>query len=365
MAALTVASCWFNAILDGLERQGLERTRLTVGVRGVVDGRFPDTSRIELSPTRTIWGRARLLSGDPLIGVKVGSTLPIHATNVIAIITAHSSTFGEAIQHLLRYQALLSEGGQFTTQSTGGSVRLQYKPNWDAVSMDVLHTDAIIACFVASGPKPTLVQLVGRPDADQASFAQILKSDVCFGARYASIDYDAKALNTIRSGADRSLCDINIAYAETLLGTLRRMDALCQRVQAAIAKLGPGAANIESIASEVGCSPRTLQRRLSSAGTSFSELFEAYRMAEALIMLSETDVGLSRIGHLLGYSEASTFSRAVSQWYGLSPRQIRKQRNSDIVRIHETHQPLSHTTSNAIGISRTRGVKRPSFVFTV
>ncbi|MGY4256676.1 AraC-like DNA-binding protein [Bradyrhizobium sp. USDA 4516] len=365
MAALTVASCWFNAILDGLERQGLERTQLTLGVRGIVGGRFPDTSRIELSPTRTIWGRARLLSGDPLIGVKVGSALPIHATNVIAVITAHSPTFGEAIQHLLRYQALLSEGGQFTTQTSEGSLRMLYKPNWDAVSMDVLHSDAIIGCFVASGPKPTLVHLVGRPDADQASFAQVLKCNVCFGARYASADYDAKALNAIRSGADRSLCDINIAYAETLLGTLRTMDALCQRVQAAIVKLGPGAANIEAVASEVGCSPRTLQRRLSSSGMSFSELFEAYRMGEALIMLSETDVGLSRIGHLLGYSEASTFSRAVSQWYGLSPRQIRKQRSSDIARTRDTRQPLSSTTSGAVGTSRTRGVKRPSSVLTV
>jgi AraC-like DNA-binding protein len=365
LAALTVASCWFNAILDGLERQGLERTRLTLGVRGIVDGRFPDTSRIELSPTRTIWGRARLLSGDPLLGVKVGSTLPIHATNVIAVITAHSPTFGEAIEHLLRYQALLSEGGQFMTQSSGGAVRMLYKPSWDAVSIDLLHTDAIIACFVASGPKPTLVHLVGRPKADQASFAQILKCDVCFGARYASIDYDAKTLNATRSGADRSLCDINIAYAETLLGTLRRMDALCQRVQAAIAKLGPGAANIESVASEVGCSPRTLQRRLSSAGMSFSELFEAYRMGEALIMLSETDVGMSRIGHLLGYSEASTFSRAVSQWCGLSPRQIRKQRNSDTAGTRDALQPHSSATSIAVGTSRTRGVKRPSSVFTV
>ncbi|MGL3107016.1 AraC family transcriptional regulator ligand-binding domain-containing protein [Bradyrhizobium sp. BR 1432] len=365
MTALTVASCWFNAILDGLEREGLERTQLTLGVRGIVGGRFPDASRIELSPTRTVWRRARLLSGDPLLGVKVGSSLPIHATNVIAVITAHSPTFGEAIQHLLRYQALLSEGGQFTTQQVGAVVRMLYKPTQDPISMDSLHTDAIIACFLASSPKPALVHLVGRPEADQRSFAQILNCDVCFGAPYAAIDYDAQALNANKSGADRALCDINIAYAETLLNALRRMDALCQRVQAAIGKLGASAANIESVACEVGCSPRTLQRRLNSAGTSFSELFEAYRMGEAIIMLSETDFGVSRIGHLLGFSEASTFSRAVSQWYGLSPRQIRKQRNGDIVRIRDTQQTLSRTASNAVGTSGTRGVKRPSSVLTV
>ena len=95
MAALTVASCWFNAILDGLERQGLERTQLTLGVRGIVGGRFPDTSRIELSPTRTIWGRARLLSGDPLIGVQLSIAAPQWASDdLLDAIGAAASDLG-------------------------------------------------------------------------------------------------------------------------------------------------------------------------------------------------------------------------------------------------------------------------------
>ena len=42
MSALTIASVWINAVLDGLVREGLERAALTQGLRGVVDGRAPD-----------------------------------------------------------------------------------------------------------------------------------------------------------------------------------------------------------------------------------------------------------------------------------------------------------------------------------
>lgn len=324
MTSLTVASFWFNAILDALEQQGIDRTRLTTGLRGIVDGRMPEAARIELSPSRVVWCRARELSADPLLGVRVGMSLPIQAINVIAIVSAHSPTFGEAIRHLLRYQALLSESGQFTASPLSDRLRVSYKPNPDSIAMDPLQTDAIIACLIASGPRPQMVHLAARWHDDPAAYAEILKCPVRLGAEHAAADYDARSLNTVRPGSDIALRDINIAYAETLLGALRKMDALCQRVRAAIGTLGPQTANVETVAAEVGCSPRTLQRRLGSAGTSFSELFDAYRMEKALVMLSDSSASIAQISDILGYSEVSTFSRAVSQWWGQSPRELRK-----------------------------------------
>ncbi len=324
MTSLTVASFWFNAILDALEQQGVDRTKLTAGLRGIVDGRMPETARIELSPSRVVWSRARELSADPLLGIKVGVSLPIQAVNVIAVVSAHSPTFREAIRYLLRYQALLSESGQFTALPLPDGLRVSYKPNPDIIAMDILQTDAIIACLIASGPRPEVVHLAARRRADPAPYSEILKCPVRLGAEHAAADYDARSLNTIRPGGDIALRDINIAYAETLLSALRKMDALCQRVRAAIGALGPQIANVETVAAEVGCSSRTLQRRLGSAGTSFSELFDAYRMEKALIMLSDSGASIGQISDILGYSEVSTFSRAVSQWWGHSPRALRQ-----------------------------------------
>ena len=326
MSALTIASVWINAVLDGLVREGLDRAALTQGLR-VVDGRAPDAGQIEVGLARRIWRRARALSDDPLLGLKVGSRLPVQAANVVSVIRAHSQTFEESLRHMARYQVLLSDSGRFVpTARGGGGLRLTYEPSKAAVGIDPLQIDSVVAAASGRRPHPVLVQLVGRAEVDPAPFAVLLGCPVRMGAAQATIDFDAAALATSIPGADPALRDLNLAYAESLLAGRRRMDGLCQNVRAAIGKLGPGAADVASVAAEVGCSPRTLQRRLAQAGTSFKALLEGYRMEEALILLVESQASIAQISRLLGYSETSALSRAVSHWWGASPRALRQAR---------------------------------------
>ena len=327
MSALTIASVWINAVLDGLVREGLERAALTQGLRGVVDGRAPDAGQIEVGLARRIWRRARALSDDPLLGLKVGSRLPVQAANVVSVVRAHSGTFEESLRHMARYQVLLSDSGRFTpTAREGGGLRLTYEPSKAAVGIDPLQIDSVVGAAAGRRPRPVLVQLVGRAEVDPAPFADLLGCPVRMGAAAATIDFDAAALATPIPGADPALRDLNLAYAESLLAGRRRMDGLRHNVRAAIGKLGPGAADVPSVAAQVGCSPRTLQRRLAQAGTSFKALIESYRMEEALILLAESQASIAQIGRLLGYSQTSAFSRAVSHWWGASPRALRQAR---------------------------------------
>ena len=326
MSALTIASVWINAVLDGLVREGLERAALTQGLRGVVDGRAPDAGQIEVGLARRIWRRARALSDDPLLGLKVGSRLPMQAANVVSVVRAHSGTFEESLRHMARYQVLLSDSGRFMPTAREGGLRLTYEPSKAAVGIDPLQIDSVVGAAAGRRPRPVLVQLVGRAEVDPAPFADLLGCPVRMGAAAATIDFDAAALATPIPGADPALRDLNLAYAESMLAGRRRMDGLRQNVRAAIGKLGPGAADVPSVAAEVGCSPRTLQRRLAQAGTSFKALLEGYRMEEALILLVESQASVAQISRLLGYSQTSAFSRAVSHWWGASPRALRQAR---------------------------------------
>ena len=49
-------------------------------------------------------------------------------------------------------------------------------------------------------------------------------------------------------------------------------------------------------------------------------------MEEALILLVESQASIAQISRLLGYSQTSAFSRAVSHWWGASPRGLRQAR---------------------------------------
>jgi AraC-like DNA-binding protein len=70
-------------------------------------------------------------------------------------------------------------------------------------------------------------------------------------------------------------------------------------------------------------SARTLRRRLAENQTTFSEVFENWRISNARHLLLKRDISVARIAALLGYSHSSNFERAFKRWTGISPSDFR------------------------------------------
>ncbi len=101
---------------------------------------------------------------------------------------------------------------------------------------------------------------------------------------------------------------------------------LISRVQAGIADhLGTVPATLQAIAKALNVSPRALQRALRRRGTSYSKLVSDTRRATAERLLRNTELPMTEIAFLLGYSELSAFTRAAHDWFGVSPRAFRIQ----------------------------------------
>jgi AraC-like DNA-binding protein len=88
-------------------------------------------------------------------------------------------------------------------------------------------------------------------------------------------------------------------------------------------RLLDGHTDIDGVALLAGVGPRTLQRQLSSLGSSYRDLLDAARLRRALGMLRETSEPIVNISVLLGYSEHGNFTRAFRRWTGRSPTDCR------------------------------------------
>ena len=86
-----------------------------------------------------------------------------------------------------------------------------------------------------------------------------------------------------------------------------------------------GKANAVEIARRIGMSRRTLARKLSSEDLTFSEIAEELKSDLAKHYLRGSDLPISQIAWLLGYSEVSAFTHAFKRWTGMTPRQSRAQ----------------------------------------
>ncbi len=76
-------------------------------------------------------------------------------------------------------------------------------------------------------------------------------------------------------------------------------------------------------------SPRQLNRRLKEEQTSFKIILVECRRELAEQYISDSSLSLTEISFLLGFSEASSFSRAFRRWTGQSPTEARAANDKD------------------------------------
>ncbi|MCZ7140572.1 helix-turn-helix domain-containing protein, partial [Salmonella enterica subsp. enterica] len=79
-----------------------------------------------------------------------------------------------------------------------------------------------------------------------------------------------------------------------------------------------------AVANLLAIHPRTLQRHLSDEGTSFDQIKTQIICQEAIRYLTETEVSMSHLSSILGFSEQATLVRFCRRHFGRSPLAIRK-----------------------------------------
>lgn len=83
--------------------------------------------------------------------------------------------------------------------------------------------------------------------------------------------------------------------------------------------------SIESSASALNCSSRTLARRLSEEGTTFQQVKDVLRRDISVQKLLKTRETIAEIARATGFTTVSAFHRAFREWTGSTPRAYRRQ----------------------------------------
>ena len=131
-------------------------------------------------------------------------------------------------------------------------------------------------------------------------------------------------LDAPRKGNDESLFQVAQDHLRAIGAPKEK--SLAEKVELLIVGILPGNGCImRDVASALGLHKRTLQRRLKEEGVSFKQLKDSAKRRRAIKLLSRRDVTLTEVAFMLGYSESSTFSRKAKDWFGVSPRDYRRQ----------------------------------------
>ena len=98
---------------------------------------------------------------------------------------------------------------------------------------------------------------------------------------------------------------------------------LSQQVKRQIALATLAAApTLQDISTELGLSPRTLQRGLEKEGMSFSAILDDLRKHEAIKSINAGTRDLKSLATALGFRQQSTLTRAMVRWTRCTPSRL-------------------------------------------
>lgn len=270
------------------------------------------------------------LTCDPLFGLHVGERINFSAHAVYGMILLSCTTFAEAILQVIRYECLAHDLGRTSIRFDGEEVVLSWQSPWPEGRQCHHLGESIVASFrtlaewLARKPLPIIeVGFAHAPRASLSDYERVLRCPVTFNRDTNFGRFSVDLLGWTLPYANPALFPVLVQHGEQLLRgrTLtHETSEIEMRVKdAIILNLGKGRVALDEIATDMGMSMRTLQRRLQAAGIRYRSLLDSTRDELAQHYLRDTQIPITEIAFLVGFQEQSSFTHAFRSWTGMSP----------------------------------------------
>jgi AraC-like DNA-binding protein len=263
---------------------------------------------------------------DPLIGLHVGQIITARHLGILGSVLLACDNFGAALQRFERYQRLIFDVipmniriGPCWTELTWDIHEYQTRRLMDETGFTVMTQ---FCRSLIRGTIPlTAVHFVHSAPGDVKPYEDYFGCPVLFNQPEPLLRFPTEMLAMPLKSPDPALMAVLERHAEDLLAKLPQEEEIVERVRKEIAQLlQQGEPDIKRLSEMLCCSPRTLQRRLASAGTSFRHELNRVRHELARSYLQDPRLQIAEIALLLGYSEHSAFTRAYREWTGKTPQ---------------------------------------------
>ena len=337
IGAPTISANVLASIVLQLRSQGAAVDHLLRRHLGYAGGFADPYEQIPLARFVNFLEGAAHALGDPLLGAKLGARSRMEDLGLIGLIFLASTNLQIALSQLRKFFPVLQGATRVELDASGAMPEFVYQilgpsiwPRRQDAELTLSGTCAAIRTLLGDWWSPVEVHFEhaqAHHDLRQGECAlsEIFRAPVLFNRPANRLILDPRDL--VRPLAPRR--EGMVPHLERQLKDLMRtkettFDSCAAQVSRIVSqRLGRANVEVNSIAAEMGLSPRTLQRRLAAEGTSLRDLVRRHRSHIVDRLLKDPKTKMTVIAHDVGYADATTFSRAFKSWSGDTPRDHR------------------------------------------
>lgn len=291
-----------------------------------------DTPVARASDVMSFFEQGALLTKDDLFGFQLAQGQDSRRVGLVCYVGLAAANVSAFLTNYARYARIYSDVLEldFSHLKDNGLVGWQYRISPSVARRQYVEYTCTVFLntlrhFSASNIVPIQINFEHLRREHISVLEDSYGCRISFGADRNSLEFKASDLELPLISADHQLLKVLQSYADRVLAEKsRELPGLVFEVERVIADLlARGEATLDNVATAMGMSPRTLSRKLAAEGTSFFRVLEDLRKSLSKSYLRDSNLVLSEIAFLLGYSGLSSFNDAFKRWTGSSPGQYR------------------------------------------
>jgi AraC-like DNA-binding protein len=325
----TTPAQYILILLDLARQHGVSASAILENT-GLSEGRLATIgTRVSEDDFTIIIDRSYELTGDPALGLHLGSRLNLsaHATLGQAFMTCEN--LDQVLSFFLRYYHILAPALELHYERREGRCYLvpnsPYQQERVAFSYEMLFAAVVQTIgFLVNRDDLKFRLELPYPEPDYIEeYLEIFGEDLHFDCAQGRISFEEDWLQAPLPSSNPALLDLFERECRRLLADLEDEDSITERSLQLLRKLEGHYPQMPLLASMLNVSPRTYRRRMAEEDVSYQQLLDRVRTEHADHYLKTTYLPLASIAYMVGFNDVSNFRRAYIKWTGTTPREAR------------------------------------------
>lgn len=272
------------------------------------------------------------LTHDQGLGLHWSERLSGTTFNPISQLIVHSANLRQGLESLGQFLRLLSETPSYQVVEQGDKVTIRCaQTSRESLPLQRFCGEMLIIGFVrlirafAPQAEPLWVGFEYEAPSYQDEYARVFgaSTSVRFGQSYTSIVFDRAVLDQPSPHRDEDMHGALRVVAERRISSVLQREPFARRVRDQLVQQGATQADMPAVARALRLSVRSLRRRLSAEGRSYSAVAHEARAIVAKHMLRDSRRTIQETAYEMGFADTSTFHRAFKRWTGMTPNEFR------------------------------------------
>ena len=271
--------------------------------------------------------------GQDDFGLMLGSRRKVFQIGLLWPLISHCPSVEQAVKAATKHLHLHNRGILWQLDVEGGHALLT---RVDRVPSEVptFQWAVYSTCSMVGGLRalcgnswrPTSVGFIHPPPADRHAYDQFFGVKVEFNREFNLVDFPASDLAGDLAPQSSSLYDQLNRQVQSLEEEYERQEDFLSKIKLLIEqRMHTAECTQTGVAGLLSMHPKALQRQLNGRGVTFRELKAEVRLDMAERYLRDSEISLTTVADILGFSELSSFSHAFKTRHRLSPAEWRRQ----------------------------------------